>query len=123
MANASYMKSLIGSLESNIRAAFGNVFDYAFKSLKFGPAESGEASINFGAVFYESTTPSTASQEFTIAHRQGTPPYLAVPVLDLTSSNSQVVPLKVTRPADAQYLYLASSSTNAVVKLLVEGGG
>lgn len=123
MANPSYMFSLLGGLDRDMRRAFRAVFDYAFATLKFGPPDHEEPSVNFGAFFLESTTPSTANQEFIVTHRLGIAPYLAFPVLALNSSESQLVPLRVSRPADATYLYLRSTSTGAVVRLFLEGGG
>lgn len=67
-----------------------------------------------------STTAATANTEFAVAHGLSAPPGQIFPVLDLTQINSQMVPLTVSRAADATYLYLKSSSTSAPFTILVE---
>ena len=121
MADSGFAGQLLGGLDASLRRAMGRVFDYVLKTLKFGPADANTASLNFGAHYYESTTPSTASQEFAVAHRFGSPPYLLIPVLPVNSSALEIVPLYTTRPADASYIYLRSTSTRAVIRFYLEG--
>ena len=121
MADPGYASQLLGGLDAQLKRAMGRVFDYVLKTLKFGPADANTPSVNFGAHYYESTTPSTASQEFSVPHRFGSPPYLLIPVLPVTSSGLEVVPLYTTRPADAAYIYLRSTSTRAVIRFYLEG--
>jgi len=45
---------------------------------------------------------------------------MALQVLDLSQPGATVVPLEVTRAADASRLYLKSTSTGAACWLLVE---
>lgn len=122
MADPGFAVQLLAGADSALRRGLKGVFDYVLKSLKFGPADANTASLNFGAHYLESTTPSTANTEFAVAHQFGTAPYLLIPVLPVTSSGLQIVPLRTTRPADAQYVYLESSSTGAVVRFYLEGG-
>lgn len=122
MADPGFAAQLLAGADSALRRGLKQVFDYVLKSLKFGPADANTASLNFGAHYYESTTPSTANTEFVVAHRFGLAPYLLIPVLPVTSSGLELVPLYTTRPADASYVYLRSSSTNAVFRFYLEGG-
>jgi hypothetical protein len=48
-------------------------------------------------------------------------PHYALPVLELDRPGAKVVPLEVTRAADARRIYLKSTSTSAPITLLVEG--
>jgi hypothetical protein len=105
-----------------MKRSFRALLEYMLGSLKFGPPDDAVPSVNFGASYYEATTPSTASEEFVIEHQLGVAPYLIVPALDLTSSGTQLVPLVTTRPADAQNIYLRSSLASANITVFVEGG-
>jgi hypothetical protein len=77
-------------------------------------------SVNFAGAFISSTTSATPDEEVSIRHNLGEIPYLVIPVMSLASTTSQIVPLKVTRPADDQYLYLSSPSTSAEFTLYLE---
>jgi hypothetical protein len=66
------------------------------------------------------TTPKTANTEFALRHGIGSAPTQLLPILDLNVLGARLVPLQVTRPPDANYLYLASSSTSAFLTVLVE---
>lgn len=120
MATASYVESLVGPLPPEQRQVFKRVFDYVLNNLRLGPVEHQVRAENLQAYYLTSTTSTTANTEFSIAHGLGRTPYVAVPVLPLDAVGAQIVPLVVTRAADTQRLYLRSSSTNAVITLLVE---
>lgn len=122
MATSSYIEQLTGGLDANVKRALKQIFDYVLKGgLRFGRPESGTASENFTAAFYEATTHSVANTEITIEHGFGRAPYLVIPVLPLDTPDAQIVPLKVTQAADSKRIYLSSSETSAVIRLYVEG--
>ena len=112
---------LAGLTDTNTRRILNTIFKYILKDIRFGRSESGEASTNLGGGFFTATTPSVANTEFTVPHSFGRAPYLLVPVVPLDAVNSQIVPLKITRAADASRIYLSSSSTSAVVFFFLEG--
>lgn len=123
MANSSYLKSLVGSTPADIKAALGRCWEYLCDgSLRFGPVDSNRPRTeNFAGIYVSGTTHATANTEFSLVHGLGTAPQVIVPVLDLNTLGSQLVPLAVsTRAADATRLYLTSSSTGAAVTLYVE---
>lgn len=120
MAKASYVEALAGGLDSTLRRALRAIFDYVLRNLRFGRYEASKPSENFQAYFYTATTDAVANTEFSIAHSLGRTPYLLIPVLPLDVVNAQIVPLKVTKAADAQRVYLSSSTTSAVIHVLIE---
>jgi hypothetical protein len=120
MATPGYVESLIGNLPTEHRAAWKRVMDYVLRNLRFGPVVHQTRAENFQAYYLTGTTPATANVAFSIAHGLGRAPYLLVPVLDVGSVNSQVVPLMVTQAADAQRIYLSSPSTSAAFAMMVE---
>lgn len=121
MANAAFVESQMGGLDRNFRRVFRSIFDYVLSNLRFGRTVPGERAENFQLYTVEGTTPSVADTEFSIPHHLGTPPYLAIQVLDLQGVGSRMVRLKVTRVADTQRVYLSSPDTDAPVTLLIEG--
>ena len=70
--------------------------------------------------YFEVSTTASSTGEFSIAHGLGTAPTLAIPVIDLGQPGARLVPLEVTRAADAQRVYFKSTSTGALFTLLVE---
>jgi len=120
MADSSYVKSLFGTVAADIRLAADRAFTYVLANLRFGAVEHQTRATNFQAYWLTGTTSSNANAEFSIAHGLGRTPVVAFPVLPLNSENAQTVPLTVSRAADAQRVYLKSSSTSAAIALLVE---
>jgi hypothetical protein len=120
MATPGYIESLTGSLEADLRVALKRIFDYVLRNLRFGPVANNVRTENFQCYYYTATTPATANQEFSISHGLGRVPYVLIPVLSLDSVNQAIVPLLVSRPADASRLYLQSSSTSAAIAVMVE---
>lgn len=120
MADSSYAKSLIGGLAKDVQQAFGAVFTYILANLKFGAVEHQTRATNFQCYYLNSTTHATANTEFSIAHGLGQTPHTLIPVLALDQVGAQIVPLTVSRAADANRVYLTSSSTSAAFSVLVE---
>ena len=120
MAQPAYVESLLGGLPATEKVALKRIFDYVLRNLRFGPVVTQTRAENFQAYYLTATTPSTANAAFSVAHGLGRAPYLLVPVLNVGSANSQLVPLMVTQAADAQRIYLSSPSTSAAFAMMVE---
>ena len=120
MAVSGYVESLLGGLTPDVKRVLTEAFRYVLPNGRFGPVAHQSKSENFLAYYVNSTTGSTANEEFSIVHGLGRTPYLCVPVLSLESSASQWIPLFVTRPADSQRIYFRSSSTSAAFTVLIE---
>ena len=120
MANPAYIEALTGGLPPEHKLAWKRCMDYVLRNLRFGPVVHQDRTENHQAYYLCSTTPATANQEFSIAHGLARTPYVLLPVLGLDVVNSQIVPLQVSRAADEYRVYLKSSSTSAVIAVMVE---
>jgi len=124
MADISYIKSLFGSTPDTVKKAAEQAFTYTLANYKIGPFvpmnEMARRAINFQWYWLSGTTPGVANTEFSIAHGLGKIPNVVIPVLPLDQIGSQLIPLTVSRAADAQRVYLKSSSTGAAFSVLVE---
>jgi len=107
----------INALPVDIRKPLQRAFYEILDNFRFG---SGRRAQNAQLYRVTATTPDVANTEFAIAHGLGTAPTQVFPVLDLKSIGSQLVPVQVSRAADAQNLYLRSTSTSAAITLFVE---
>lgn len=112
---------LAGVSDQPLRRVLKSVFQYVLKDVRFGRAEDGDPSKNFGAGFYTATTPAVAGTEFSIAHGFGRTPYLLIPVLPLDTVNATIVPLTVSRAADEGRVYLTSTEASAPITVYLEG--
>lgn len=121
MARSSYVETLVGGLDSAIKKAMVGTFDYVLKNLRWGRPGDQVMAENLSAVFLTGTTPAVANTAFSIEHGLGTTPYLLIPVLDLNTVNSEIVPLSVAAVPDARRVYLKSSVASATFYCLVEG--
>ena len=119
MAVPGLVETMLGGLEATTRKVLSEIFRYTLPNGRLGPVEHQTKSENLQAYHVVSTTASSTG-EFSVVHGMGRIPYLASPTLDLTAIGAQLVPLEVTRSADAQRLYLKSTSTAAVFSLIVE---
>ena len=122
MAALGGLESLIGSLPSDTRRVMTEVLRALVPFLRFGPVSHQQKAENFASYVLISTT-ATSTSEFSVAHGLGRAPYRAQAVLDLNSSGMHMVPLTVTKPADASRLYLKTEagSTNRVFAIQIEG--
>lgn len=121
MATTGYVEQLIGPVEGGLKSVLKRVFDYVLAEVRFGRPDDQGKSENFYGHFYWGTTPASAGTEFTIAHGKGRTPYLLIPVLPLDTVGNQLVPLEVTRAADATRVYLKSTATSAPFVVMIEG--
>lgn len=124
MATSSYAKSLMSSLPTEMKLAMHKLAEYIFdRSLVFGPVDPQDATsptTNFGGRYVKVTTSTAASQEFSVQHGLGRIPNVFWMVGNPRSVNSQLLPLTVSKAADANRLYFTSASTSVVCFLYVE---
>jgi hypothetical protein len=120
VAKASFISSLTGGVPADLRLVFQRIAEYFFNNLRIGVPENAVRSENFQLYNFSATTPSTANTEFSIAHHLGNAPYLLLPCLNLSNVNEQLIPLQVSRAADASRIYLKSTSTSATFRIWVE---
>lgn len=122
MAALGGLESIIGGLPADMRRVMTELLRAFAPFLRYGPVEHQQKAENFASYVIVSTT-ATSTGEFSVAHGLGRAPYRAMPALDLNSSGMHMVPLTVTRPADASRIYLKTEagSTNVVFALQVEG--
>jgi hypothetical protein len=120
MASKGYVETLLNALPDNVKGPVTNAFRHVLDNLSIGVPDPMKRSVNFRWTRFDAVTSSVANTEFSIHHGLGQVPLLCLPVAWLDSSGGQMVTLKITRPADAQRVYLSSPSTGASVSLLVE---
>jgi hypothetical protein len=121
VADLGFIEREVASLPRELRPTFQRIFQSILKDLRLGHPADATASTNFGAAFYEGTTPSTPGETFTIRHGFGRVPYLILPVLALDTVGAQLVPLTVQRAADADRVYLTSPVADAPFIVMLEG--
>lgn len=109
-----------GVRDTDLKVRLTSLLRYFLPNLRFGPVDVAKAE-NFAAYKVTSTT-AASTGEFSVMHSMGRVPYLVVPMLDLQTVGARIVPLTVTRAADASRLYLKteSGSTSAVFSVYVE---
>ena len=121
MADIGYIKTLVNGIQDDrTRANLNLAFEEVVRNFSIGPIEDMTRAVNGQSYFFQATTSSVANTEFTIHHGQGQTPLWVRPILPLDAVNAQSVPLVVSRAADAQRIYLKSTSTGAT--LFVEVG-
>jgi hypothetical protein len=120
MARSSYITALLAGLPVEHRRALKSAFDYILDNMRFGRPEDSERAENGQQYYFVAATAPVANQEFEIKHGLASPPYLLIPVLPLDMADNEFVPLRVTRPADAERIYLSSPAVNALIRVLVE---
>jgi hypothetical protein len=120
MASKGYLESLLNALPDGVKNPVMQAVRELATNMAFGLPDNMKKATNFRAIRFDSTTASVANTEFSIHHGQGSLPLYILPLAYLDSSGGQLVRLKVTRPADAQRIYLSSPDTSAFVSLLAE---
>ncbi len=122
MADYGNVNTSLNGLEDLPKRILTKVFEYILQDIRFGRAEAGEPSKNFGGGFFAVTTPSAANTEFTVPHTFGRPPYLCMQVAPLDQVGAKIgVEIEVTRAADASRLYFKSPVADALVFFYIEG--
>ena len=121
MADYANVEAELSGLDEQGRRVLKSIFRYILRDIRFGRAEDGDASKNFGGGFFIATTPAIANEEFTVTHTFGRTPYLLIPVLPLDTAGAKLVRLEVARAADANRIYLKSPDTDAPIRFYLEG--
>jgi len=111
MANRGYVQSLLNNLPEQYRTTFQAIFDEVMRQYRIGDSDK---ATNFAWFAVESTTHATANTEFSVVHGMASVPSRFIPSIRLDVVGAQIVPLKVSRAADAKRAYFTSSSTSAV---------
>lgn len=117
MADKGIVDAYINALPVELRYPLQKAFYEVMDNWRVGTDKRAE---NAQWYRFTSTTASVANTEFAVNHGIGSTPTQILQVLDLSLVNAQMVPLQVSRAADAQSVYLKSSSTSAVFTLMVE---
>jgi hypothetical protein len=121
MASIGLIESQLNALPEGVKTPVTQAFREAVKTgYAIGLPDDTKRATNFRWFRFDTVTSSVANTEFTVHHRQGAAPLVCWPVMFLDSSGGQIVRLKITRPADAQRIYLSSPDTSASVSLLAE---
>lgn len=117
MATKGALDIYINALPQELRYPIRSALYYLSDNWRLGDGPRAE-----NAQWYpvESTTASVANTEFSVKHGIGAVPSRFIPVMRLNEVGNQLVPLTVSRPADATYCYFKSSSTSAVVSGFLE---
>jgi hypothetical protein len=110
-----YISTLLNALPGDIKKILIPAFDYVTDNGKLGPIEDGKRATNFQIYWFAGTTSTTANGEFSIKHGMGEIPGYIITGAPLNAANWAIVPLAVSRAADAERVYLTSSSTGASV--------
>ena len=113
-----YVATLLNGLPPDVKKVLQPALDYMQDNWRLG---TGPRATNAQWYRMESTTASVANTEFSVRHGLGVAPHTLIPVLDLTASGAQLVPLVVSRAADEERVYLTSASTSAFFTFFVEG--
>lgn len=121
MASLGYMEALIAPLPLPVKQPIQNFIRGTMTQLRFGaPDDDAIKTENMGGALLPLVTSATANGEVAVAHRLDRIPRLAIPVLRLSTVNSTIPDLTVTRAADRTYVYVSSSEQEASVWLYVE---
>ncbi len=123
MADLGYLESEIKSLPEAIRPTMLRLFRAFVKDIRFGHpnGETTDPELNMAGAFLHATTPTVPGTEFSMPHKFGRTPYLALPVLRLDTVGVSLVSLTVSRAADDKRIYLTSTVGSAPICLAVEG--
>lgn len=117
MASKGYIDTLLNALPAEIKRVLVPAFQYQSDNWKVGTSARAT-----NAQWYriESTTASVAGTEFSVKHGLGAAPHTLIPILNLQEQGAQLVPLTVSRAADAERVYLSSTHASAVISFFVE---
>ena len=112
-----YVETLLNALPNDVKKVLVPAFNYVQDSFRLGPIEANKRATNAQIYWLTATTPSTGNTEFSIEHGLGAAPQYLITGVPLDAINAMIVPLEVSRAADARRVYLTSSSTNATIYL------
>lgn len=112
MSSIGFIKQRLNGLSNDgDRIILADCFEEAIKQARLGENDKAE---NFAWFAVESTTHAVANTEFSVLHGMDSIPTRFIPSVRLDTVGSQLIPLVVSRAADARRAYFKSSSTSAV---------
>lgn len=117
MATKAYVDQFLNALDANVRYPIRGAIWYLMDNWRLG---DGARAVNAQWYQVKGTTNAVANAEFAIRHGIGSIPKWLIPVLDVTATNAQLVPLTTSRSADATYVYLKSSVASAPFTVFLE---
>lgn len=120
MAALGGLETLLGGLDTKTKKVLQEVLRALVPNLRAGPVEHQTKLENFQRYYVNSTTNSTANEEFSVLHGMGRTPYTVREVLALDQVGAKTVRLEVTRAADAMRVYLKSPESAAPITLELE---
>ena len=121
MARASYVRTLLGPLDTGVKRVLNDIFEYILGDLRVGPpSTTTRRAGNLKWFYFEATTPSSANVEFSLLHGLPQAPYVLIPCLNLRVLNARIVRLTLSRLPDTKRVYLSSPDTNAFVSFWLE---
>ena len=120
MAQASYVNQLLATFPTDQRKALQLAFEYVLTNLRLGQPDPSSRAENLQLYYFDGVTAATANTEFSIVHGMAVAPYNMIQVLPLRIVGAQIVPLRVTRAADKNRIYLASSVASAAFMVALE---
>src|SRR5687767_10357647 len=91
MAAIGGLLALIGGLETNTKRVMTELINAAFPNLRGGPVDHQTKLENFQRYYVNSTTNSTANDQFSVVHGMGRAPYAMRPVLPLDQIGAKTV--------------------------------
>ena len=120
MAQASYINQLLAAFPADERKSLQLAFEYVLTNLRLGQPNPASRAENLQLYYFDGVTHATPNTEFSITHGMSAIPYNMVQVLPLRIVGAQIVPLRVTRVADKNRIYLASSVASAPFMVALE---
>jgi hypothetical protein len=120
VANLGGLLAILGGLPTDLKRTMTELVTAWAPNLRAGPVEHQVKLENFARYYVNSTTNSTANDEFTVVHGMGRAPYAMRAVLPLDQIGAKTVRLEVSRAADATRLYLKSPEASAPITLELE---
>ena len=121
MADKGFIRTLTASIpDQTTRRVVQQSFEHVLDNMRLGVPEHQTRAVNSQQYWLVGTTSTSANTEFSLEHGLPSAPRYLIPTLDLSQPGAKIVPLTVTRAADARRIYLSSSDTNASITVLVE---
>jgi hypothetical protein len=117
MSAPGYVAQLLNSLDADTRTVLTTIFDYVMRENALGDTTKAE---NFNWFRIEGTTSTSANTEFSVEHGLDHVPSKLIPIVPLDTANAQLVPLTVSRAADARRIYLKSASVGVTFQAYLE---
>lgn len=120
MAQTSYVNQVLAGFPADQRKALQLAFEYVLTNLRLGQPDPASRAENLQLYYFDGITAPTANTEFSLVHGLAAVPYNMIQVLPVRIVGAQIVPLRVTRRADGNRVYLSSPTINAPFMIALE---